>query len=157
MSTRHGVPILFLIATLTTVPLVLAGEQQDPGPCPETTPIGKLGHPLGHYLKIEGIRAEEGKVGVCTLLVDTVNGQKLKKPVEIWIENVKLLEGRRCVLKGYESCRMIGLPPALEAAARESGEKVNQVQAAWQMRFYFVATSVVSPNDLRITKDGRKS
>ena len=51
-------------------------------------PRGRLGHPLGTYLTIEGVRAEAGKVGTQTLVVDTINGQKVDEPVGIWIDNV---------------------------------------------------------------------
>lgn len=121
-------------------------------------PVGSLGEPLGRYLKVEGIREEEGKVGVSTLRVDTVNGRKLREPVDIWVENLDLPEGERCVLKGYENCRMIGDPPAVMEAARESGRKFGLRQAGWQMQMFFTSTSVVSPNGLRIGEaDGEKN
>jgi hypothetical protein len=149
---------LFSVAGLATVPLVVTAQQ------PSTrfprielrngiVPTGSLGQLLGRYLTIEGLRVEEGRVGVNTLLVDTVNGQKLPEPVPIWIENVDLPEAERCVVKGYENCHMIGLPPAVVEAARESGKRVRLPQAGWQMKMFFVATSVVSPNELRI-RDG---
>jgi hypothetical protein len=149
---------LFSVSGLATVPLVLVA-QQPPTRFPRIelrnsiVPTGSLGQPLGRYLTVEGLRAEDGKVGVSTLMVDTVNGQKLREPVFIWIENVDLPEGVRCVLKGYENCRMIGVPPAVVEAARESGKRVELPQAGWQMKMFFVATSVVSPNGLRI-KEG---
>jgi hypothetical protein len=149
---------LFSVAGLATVPLVLVA-QQPPTRFPRIelrnsiVPTGSLGQPLGRYLTVEGLRVEDGKVGVRTLRVDTVNGQKLREPVFIWIENVDLPEGGRCVLKGYENCRMIGVPPAVVEAARESGKRVILPQAGWQMQMFFVATSVVSPNGLRIKED----
>jgi hypothetical protein len=116
---------LFSVAGLATVPLVLAAQEaRTRFPRIELrsgiVPTGSLGQPLGRYLTIEGLRVEEGRVGVGTLLVDTVNDQKLREPVIISIENVDLPEAKRCVLKGYENCRMIGLPPAVVEAARES-------------------------------------
>jgi hypothetical protein len=93
------------------------------------------------------------KAGVRTLRVDTVNGRKLREPVPTWVDNVALPEAGRCVLKGYEDCRMIGQPPAVEEAARESGKVIGQPQAGWQMQMFFVATSVVSPDGLG-TKGG---
>ena len=158
MDTRRTIMSLFSVAGLATVPLVLVA-QQPPTRFPRIelrnsiVPTGSLGQPLGRYLTIAGLRVEEGKVGVRTLRVDTVNGQKLREPVFIWIENVDLPEGGRCVLKGYENCRMIGLPPAVVEAARESGKRVRLPQAGWQMQMFFVATSVVSPNGLRIKED----
>jgi len=107
-------------------------------------PNGILAHPLGTFLVIEGIREEEGKVGVQTLAVDTINGRTLPNPINIWIDNVKNLpEGARCVLRGYESGKMIGLP-------REVAEKENlcMPQACWQFRHYFIVTSIVEPASL---------
>ena len=105
---------------------------------------GRLQHPLGKYLTIEGIRAERGKAGVRTLLVDRVNGQDVSPPIGIWIENVGALpEGVRCVLNGYESRRMISLPQ--EVAEKEN---IPLTQAKWQFHTYFLVTSVVAPQDL---------
>src|SRR2546425_5049390 len=75
-------------------------------------PGGVLGDQLGEYLTVEGVRAEGGKVGTRTLLVDTVGGKKLAKPVPVWVHNLDLPAKQRCVLKGYESGEMIGTPPA---------------------------------------------
>jgi hypothetical protein len=109
-------------------------------------PAGRLGHALGTYLTIEGIRLEKGKVGTRSLQVDTVNGRRLPEPMGIWIENVKdpgLPRGTRCVIKGYESGRMIGIPPEVAEA-----EHVEPHQACWQLQRYFIMTSVVEPASL---------
>ncbi|MHC4406997.1 MAG: hypothetical protein ACYTG0_45875 [Planctomycetota bacterium] len=107
-------------------------------------PKGRLGHPLGTYLKIEGVRAEAGKVGTQTLLVDTVNGNKLDQPIGIWIENVPALpKGERCIIRGYESGKMIGIPYEVAKA-----ENLPIPQAAWQFYRYFIMTSVVQPEGL---------
>lgn len=109
-------------------------------------PSGRLGHPLGTYLTIGGVRMERGKVGTRTLLVDTVNGQKLAEPVGVWIDNVKhpgLPKETRCVIRGYESGEMIGVPFAVAEA-----ENIPVPQAAWQFRRYFIMTSVVEPESL---------
>lgn len=108
-------------------------------------PSGRLGHPLGTYLTIGGVRAEKGKVGVNTLLVDTVNGKKLEDPIGVWIENVDSLpKDTRCTLRGYESGKMIGVPA--EVARKEN---LPLPQASWQFFRYFVITSVVEPKDLK--------
>ena len=109
---------------------------------------GRLGHPLGTYLTIEGIRAEEGKVGTHSLLVDTVNGAKIAAPVSIWIDNLKnpgLPNAQRCVVRGYESGRMIGIPDSVLAA-----EKRNAPQAGWQFNRYFIVTSIVEPKSIEM-------
>ncbi len=109
-------------------------------------PGGRLGYPLGKYVTIEGVRAEQGKVGVRTLLVDRINGQEVSPAIGVWIDNVAALpEGGRCVLNGYESGRMIGVP-------REVVEKehLSYPQACWQFFRYFIVTSVVEPSGLRL-------
>ncbi len=123
-------------------------EQGTYAPRPDGTsiPPGRLGYSLGTYLTIEGVRMEEGKVGTRTLRVDTVNGRKLKEPVSVWIDNVKhpgLPSNTRCVIRGYESGRMIGIPHAVAMA-----ENLPSPQAAWQFRRYFIMTSAVEPLSL---------
>lgn len=114
-----------------------------------SVPEGRLGHPLGTYLTIEGVRAETGKVGTNTLLVDTVNGETLDRPIGISVDNVKSLpEGERCVIKGYETGKMIGVPPAVIEAAREAGRNVPPAQAEWQFYRFFVMISSVRPEGL---------
>ena len=106
---------------------------------------------LGEYLTIEGVRAERGKVGTRTLIVDTLNGRKLRKPVPVWVDNLDLPSKQRCVLKGYETGSMIGDPPATLAAAREQGKKGSSpTQAAWQWRPYFVVLIVKAPAGLEV-------
>ncbi|MDY0169578.1 MAG: hypothetical protein RBS80_23755 [Thermoguttaceae bacterium] len=108
-------------------------------------PNGRLGHRLGTYLTIEGIRAAKGKVGVNTLIVDTVNGKKLDTPMGVWVENVDSLpKDSRCILHGYESGKMIGVP--FEVAKKEN---MPLPQPRWQFFRYFVVTSVVEPIDLK--------
>ncbi|MDA8078761.1 MAG: hypothetical protein M0Z79_07450 [Nitrospiraceae bacterium] len=112
--------------------------------------MGELGHPLGTYLIIEGmgIRAEKGKkVPAGTLLVDIVNGKKLESPVSISIEieNVDVLpKDTRCILRGYESGKMIGVPN--EVAEKE---QIPAPAAVWQFFHYFIVTSIVEPKDLK--------
>ena len=109
-------------------------------------PMGRLGQPLGTYLTIEGVRMEEGKVGTRTLLVDTVHGKKLSSPIGVWVENAKdpgLPKGEKCIIRGYESGEMIGLPEAVAEA-----ENMPPPQAMWQFRRYFIITSVVGPKSL---------
>lgn len=110
-------------------------------------PVGTLGYRIGSYLTIEGVRAEKGKVGVHTLLVDTISGYKLDKPVGIWIQNLELPSGERCVLKGYETGAWIGTP---DEVLRATGALAPQ--ATWQFHFYFVATSVEQPKNLKIKR-----
>lgn len=118
-------------------------------------PKGRLAHPLGTYLKIEGVRAESGKVGSQTLLVDTINGNKLDQPIGIWIDNVSSLpKGERCIIKGYETGTMIGTPPAVIQAAREAGRDIALPQAGWQFYRFFIMISSVQPEGFTIRPKG---
>lgn len=112
-------------------------------------PRGVFGD-LGQYLTVEGLRLNGTFTGNSTLLVDTVCGKKLDKPVSIWIENLELPAKKRCVFKGYELGRMIGTPPAVLEAAREKGKTFPAVQAAWHWQPYFVALVVVEPEGLEV-------
>jgi hypothetical protein len=109
----------------------------------DSIPFGLLGHPLGAYLTIEGVRFEGGKTGVKTLLVDKVNGKKLEKPITIWIKNVILPKGERCILNGYESGNMVGVP---EKAIKI--ENMPQPQKRWSFFKYFIVTSSIQPENL---------
>src|ERR1035437_8950098 len=117
----------------------------------QEVPAGKLGHPLGTYLRIEGVRADGFKTGGHPLLGHTINGKKREKPIAVWVENVEsLLTEGRCILRGYETGRMIGTPPAEIDAAREAGKEMSVPQAAWQFRRYFIVKSVVEPKSLKL-------
>lgn len=129
-------------------------------------PGGLLGDQLGKYLTIEGVKAEGGKVETGTLLVDTVDGKKLDKPILVVIRSqvytlsridhpvsLALPTKERCVFKGFESGEMIGVPPAVVAAAEEQGRKDVPISPkAYQWRPYFVALIVVEPKGLELPK-----
>jgi hypothetical protein len=128
-------------------------------------PRGVLGEQLGVYRTIEGVKSAGIKVDTGTLLVDTVDGQKLHKPIPLVIRaasvvnqnlqpaDLKLPDQQRCILKGFESGEMIGVPPAVSTAAKEQGWKdVPMSPARWQWRPYFVALVVVEPNDLELRR-----
>jgi hypothetical protein len=89
-------------------------------------PYGTLGFPVGTYLTIESVWQPPPQNAICypqdLWLVDTVNGGRLAKPVEIVIETTNSVhEGVRCVFKGYESFRMMGIAPGKETADKEAG------------------------------------
>ena len=92
-------------------------------------------------------------VSINTLLVDTVNGQPLPHPVRIGIDNIDLPGAQRCVIKGYETVRMVSNPPAYEDWLKETGKEARAVQAVWHAQFYFEALSVVSPASLAIREE----
>lgn len=112
-------------------------------------PVGRLDHRLGTFLRIEGVRADSGKVGSSTLSVDTINGVPCKPPREIWLDNLSLPAGTRCQLSGYESGRWIGVPREVSEA-----DGVPQQQALWQFQTYFIVTSIQSPESLRQSAPG---
>jgi hypothetical protein len=114
---------------------------------PRKIPLGKLGRPVGTALTIEGVRQKHGKFAGGFLVVDTVNDQKLAKPVSILIQNSKNLlpADTRCVFEGYETGSMAGEPPALRKGRLESTHQVN-----WQFWRTFVITSVIEPKSLKI-------
>jgi RNA polymerase sigma factor (sigma-70 family) len=129
-------------------------------------PPAVLGDRLGEYLTIEGVKIEGGKVESETLLVDTVNGKKLDRPIPLPVRGsshlgppLDLPAKTRCVLKGYELGEMIGRPPAEYAAARERGQDPEELMkrdaTAWRWRPYFVALIAVEPNGLVIPKGPR--
>jgi len=135
-------------ASLFTLVLMLCiglAEAQD-------IPDGGLGHPLGTYLTIEGVRAPQQYMTdtVNTLLVDTVNGKKLDTPGRIWVENADSLpKDTRCILRGYETGSMIGTPPAVIEAAKEEGKDFTPEQFGWRFQRGFIVLSVVEPKDLK--------
>jgi len=66
-------------------------------------PTGIFTNRLGTYLTIEGRRYDGPHVKLNRkhlLIVDTVNGKALPKPVTVSIKNLSLPEKERCVLKG---------------------------------------------------------
>lgn len=82
-----------------------------------------------------------------TLVVDTVNGKRLPKPVYTIVDNIKepgLPEDTRCVIRGYESGKIIGMPSAVAKA-----ENIMVPSCGWQFVRTFVVTSVVEPASLK--------
>lgn len=126
-------------------------------------PTGALGDELGVYRTIEGFLSEGIKVETGTLIVDTVDGKKLDQPVSMVIRGAVIVNHnlqpatlslppkQRCILKGFESGEMIGVPPAVAIAAKEQGwNDIPMSPVHWQWRSYFVALIVVEPKGLEI-------
>lgn len=126
-------------------------------------PTGVLGDEIGVYRTIEGFLSEGIKVETGTLIVDTVDGKKLDQPVSMVIRGAMIVNHnlqpailslppkQRCILKGFESGEMIGVPPAVSMAAKEQGwSDVPMSPKHWQWRSYFVALVVVEPKGLEI-------
>lgn len=128
-------------------------------------PGGIFSVPLGTYLTIEGVKLEGDKVESCTLLVDTVDGKKLDKPVSLVIRGAAVVDHnlqparlalppqQRCIFKGFESGEMVGIPPAVAVAAKEQGwQEVPMSPVQWEWRPYFVALVVTEPIGLEIRR-----
>ena len=129
--------VLAMLLLILAAPLDYADPKAHAGPPTATilrpweVPIGSLGFPLGSYLTLEGKRADGMKTGIETLLIDRINGKRLDHPIGIWVDNMDLPPAQfRCILKGYETVRMLGTPPAVEQAAREAGKDISLPQAA---------------------------
>jgi hypothetical protein len=127
-------------------------------------PGGLLSDRLGEYLTIEGVLVEKGKVETNTLLVDSVNGRVLAKPIAIVVAGYAIVDHnlrpaelliepkRRYVLKGFENGSMIGVADAVREAAKEKGWReipVSPVSYSW--RPYFVALIVEEPAGIELT------
>jgi len=112
----------------------------------DPTPMGRLGYPIGTYLRIEGVRLDNKNPS--SYRIDKVNGRTLDEPVGIWIENLALPRpdpSIRCVINGYERIEWMGEPGQVsKAEGRLAG------QLPFQQVWIFRATSIVQPQDLSI-------
>ena len=159
--------ILCVVLSLAAVSLSFGQTPVDPSAntvvVKPLQPTGVLGDELGVYRTIEGFLSEGIKVETGTLIVDTVDGKKLDQPVSMVIRGAMIVNHnlqpailslppkQRCVLKGFESGEMIGVPPAVSMAAKEQGwSDVPMSPKHWQWRSYFVALVVVEPKGLEI-------
>ena len=120
-------------------------------------PGGLLGDALGTYRTIEGVLYDgrQEKVEGNTLLVDTVDGKNLKKPIQVLIHNVRPVPAKtRCVFKGYETGAMIGYPDAIYAAAAEQGRTEKRMSPkSYSWRPYFVVLIAVEPKGLELREE----
>jgi len=96
---------------------------------------GRLGVPLGHVVTIEGVSVRQKArpdSAQYYLLIEKLNGKKLKDPISVWIEDPKKLsDSKRYIFKGYETGGMVGTP----YEGLRQGDKV---------RLYFVVNFVVT-------------
>ena len=136
------------VSTRTAVGAQIGDGRPRPVLRPWVVPIGGLGHPLGTYLTVEGTYDGVSKsVGIS---VEKVNGKPLAEPVWMHFQGAdldldNLRDGAKLAFKGYENAQMIGLPPAVEVFARETGKKVQRPQAGWQLHLEFHVLKVVGP------------
>ena len=118
-------------------------------------PVGRLGFPLGTYLKIEGHRvpqsqlARQIKGSQNRLLVDRVNGKAIEKTISVDFDNdnfdVLRIESGRFILNGYETGRPIGMPDHIP-----EDEGKERPTAIWHFHEYFWVTRVVEPEGASI-------
>lgn len=109
-------------------------------------PAGKLGHPIGTYLRIEGVR--EPHKNPSLYRIHRVNGQPVAKPALIWIENLALPRPAPsvwCVVNGYERIEWMGEPGEVSRAEGRIGTQMS-FQAVW----LFHASSIIQPRSLSI-------
>jgi len=152
--------VVAIAFTLATGDFLIVHAQQQTVPTPlqklplrPRQPGGYLNATLGTYLTIEGVLYDgKGKVESNSLMVDTVNGKKLDKPLLMLVQNVRLPAKTRCVLAGYEDGAMIGIPPAVQLAFKQQGRKdVPMSPTPYQWRPYFVPLIAIEPQGLEIT------
>ena len=145
--------VLILVLSHAAVSALSAAE---PLPLKPRLPSGYLTAQLGAYVTVEGVLYDGGgKVESNSLVVDTVNGKKLDKPLLIVLKNVRLPAKTRCVLKGYELGEMIGRPPAEYELYRELGKDTKELAerdaTPWRWRPYFVPMIATEPKGLQVS------
>ena len=112
------------------------------------SPDGRLG-PLGRFLTIAGVETRAHKAETGTILVDTVDGRQLDKPIPLLIQNLRdIPAGQRIVVQGYESGAMIGKPAEVERFEEQAGTLAGRSQVPFQWRPYFVVVKAVEPHGL---------
>jgi hypothetical protein len=119
------------------------------------TPQGLLGHRLGTYLTIEGVRVPPVPRGFYTLTwfrVYAVNGKKLEKPIDIDASNTKFEADTEYVLHGYETGQMVGFPEEVAEHEPEHPRR-NLDQTFWHFGTWFVVTSVVEPEGIHLEEN----
>jgi hypothetical protein len=143
---------LGVAATLVVVVALASSapaQQLGKGDRRDDTPSGNLGRPLGEYLTIEGITPDETEKVGSYLFVSKVNDKALPEKVGISIDGFEsddFPRRTRCVLKGYETGKMAGQPPAVVVAAKEAGQPIPPgPPVPWHFSRHFEVLSVVSP------------
>ena len=115
-------------------------------PAVTDSPPGRLGHPIGTYLRIECYR--EASKNPETYRVVRVNDRELEESRHVWIENLALPRvesGVRCIINGYERIEWMGEPAEVSRAEGRDGS-----QLVFQPVFLFHATSIIEPAELKL-------
>ena len=106
--------------------------------------LGRFGLPLGRYLTLEGRRIGTDKVprkmGAGNFLVEKVNGKATSQPCTVWVNRMTTLPaGTRCVLTGYETGEMVGIPPDVQTHIGGP-----MMQAVWHFSVRLVVLKVTA-------------
>ena len=120
----------------------------------ERPPSGMLTDAIGQLITIEGLSPDDAKLkknGSARFQVDTVNGVKLEKPRKVRVGGLEIPRNIRCILKGYETGKMVGTPPAVTQAAEELGQKYidGRQMAGYGWSTHFVVLIIVEPQALQ--------
>jgi hypothetical protein len=148
---RQVTMAIMTVVLSSSVSLPARAQQEKAARAQDGTPTGSLGQPLGDYLTIEGITPDQDfKVG-SFLWVRKVNGKALPEEVGIPIQDFDssaFPRRTRCILKGYETGRMVGQPPAVIAAAKEAGKPPPPgPPVPWHFSHHFVVLKVITPDE----------
>ena len=147
MPSRTCLAVVLALFTAACESPGVHSTAQDARAALQRTPDGSLGFPLGTYLSIEGFRTEGVNLGPPTLRVERIGDKACAPPIILPIDyglRFELPRGVRCVLRGYESGRMVGIPGAVAEA-----ERLPLQQTVWHFFRHFVVTSIVEPESLR--------
>jgi hypothetical protein len=111
--------------------------------------MGQTGKPIGTYLTVEGVLRGSGSMdNPRTLTIDSINGDKLNKPVGVaWqcaMTKAPPLK-EHLILKGYETGEWAGVPPEAESVLAQKHPGYIGPQAVWQFAIRFVITSAIQP------------
>ncbi len=109
------------------------------------TPVGLLGYRLGKLITIEGYRATGPRRVTHTLMVDTIEGQRLEEPLAIPVEHEQGLPiNTRISVRGYETGKWVGTPDEVVNSYPERGI----AQVGLHFSHSFIVVDPITPNPL---------
>ncbi|MEP6754132.1 MAG: hypothetical protein ABJA67_01425, partial [Chthonomonadales bacterium] len=71
-------------------------------------------------------------------------GKRLPRPIEMLIEGASPTKDKVATIRGYESLRMVGTPPALRSIVSANTKNGTRLKSHWQLQTYFVVVPMVS-------------
>ena len=145
------VTLLHLVVVLGSLGCTQSESERNTVPAVSSSasrPIGKLGYPLGTYLRIEAHPYRPTtpplKVLSGTMLVNAVRDERLETPIKLVVRNLDLSSvspDTPCVINGYESGAWVGSPEGLPPGTPTESTRFH-------FHNYFVVTSVDAPKEL---------